>query len=229
MFIVIRQAPLETDQILNIFYSNDITPIRNWVKEYINEDIESYRYTPNQKNIKNVFYELNDGYTSLQLLKRYKIVYKGYVYNSSEKLTDTIYSINILEYNSNYVNYLETSDMWKNINQEINNRVLKQLDKDTLIQILHKIQQRIETKSHWNKTEFVGLFTEILKNFRKDLYSSVAKRMKRFGKRKSIYKKDNDVHHTIINIPDTPQVPPNFNAPRLPCKLEAINPQAKQE
>ena len=56
------------------------------------------------------------------------------------------------------------TDITGNINQEINNRVLKQLDKDTLIQILHKIQQRIETKSHWNKTEFVGLFTEILKN-----------------------------------------------------------------
>lgn len=215
MFIVIRQAPLESDQILNIFYSNDITPIRNWVKEYINEDIESYRYTPNKQHIKNVFYELNDGYTCLQLLKRYKQIYKGYVYNSSEKLTDLIYSINILEYTPNHINNLETSDMWKNINQEVNNRVLKQLDKDTLLQVLYKIQQRIETKPNWNKTEFIGLISETLKNFRKELYSSVAKRMKRFGKKKSLYK--NDTHKDIIS-----QIP-------ISCKLEASIKHEKQD
>lgn len=226
MFIVIRQAPLESDEILNIFYSNDITPIRNWVKEYINEDIESYRYTPNKQNIKNVFYELNDGYITLQLLKRYKKVYKGYVYNSSEKLTDLIYSINILEYNPNHINNLETSDMWKNINQEVNNRVLKQLDKDTLLQVLYKIQQRIDTKPNWTKTEFTGLISETLKNFRKELYSSVAKRMKRFGKRKSLYK--NDTNHITINIDNNTDNIPIQKIP-ISCKLEASIKHEKQD
>jgi hypothetical protein len=105
--------------------------------------------------------------------------------------------------------------MWKNINQEVNNRVLKQLDKDTLLQVLYKIQQRIETKPNWNKTEFTGLISETLKNFRKELYSSVAKRMKRFGKRKSLYK--NDTHKDIIS-----QIP-------ISCKLEASIKHEKQD
>jgi hypothetical protein len=121
MYIILRQAPSEIDKILNIFYSSDITPIRNWVKEYINEEIESYKYAPNNSNIKNVFYELNDGEFCFQLLKHYKKINKGYVYNSSEKMTDIIYSISILEFDSNHCKHLETSDMWRNVNQEVNN------------------------------------------------------------------------------------------------------------
>jgi len=220
MYIILRQAPSEIDKILNIFYSSDITPIRNWVKEYINEEIESYKLAPNSSNIKNVFYELNDGEFCFQLLKRYKKINKGYVYNSSEKMTDIIYSISILEFDSNHCKHLETSEMWKNVNQEVNNRVLKQLDKDTLLQIIKKLEQRISTKNIWNKTEFVGLLTETLRSSRKDLYSSIAKRLKRFGQRKSFYKKQT---HTIINIPD------DFNSSISTCKLEAIKHEKKDQ
>ena len=74
------------------------------------------------------------------------------------------------------------NEKWSDINNEINNRVLKRLDKNSLYQIIIELESKIRTKSTWNRTEYVGLVSEIIKNFKKSLYSTIAKRMKRFGK-----------------------------------------------
>lgn len=219
MFIILKQSPLENDEILNVFYCDDLTIIRNWVKDCISDDIVSYRYAPVQKYIKYVTYELNDGDNNFELLKKYKRINPGYVYNSSELITEVVYTITILEFDSNKpVRNLESSEMWKNINSEVNNRVLKQLDKDSLLQVFCNIQEKISKKRDWNRTEFIGVLSETLRNFRKDLYSSIAKRLKRFGRRQSLYKrKNNDI---IINIPD--------ETPITSCKIEALQ-KEKQE
>jgi preprotein translocase subunit SecD len=189
MFIISKQTPSESDEIIRVFYCNDITTIRNWVKNYIEQDITSYSYSPNEENTKYVTYELNDGENSFQLLKKYKRVYKGYVYNSSERTTEIIYSISILEYNDTKDQCdLNASNMLNNIQNEINNRVLKQLDKDALLQVLTTIENRVHSKPLWNRTEFTGVVTDTLKYFKKELYSSVAKRMRRYGKRNTLNK-----------------------------------------
>jgi hypothetical protein len=189
MFIISKQTPSESDEIIRVFYCNDLTTIRQWVKNYIEQDILSYNYCPNEENIKYVTYELNDGENSFQLLKKYKRVYKGYVYNSSERTTDIIYNISILEFDDNYNQCdLNASNMLNDIQNEINNRVLKQLDKDALLQVLKTIENRVYSKSSWNRTEFTGVISDTLKSFKKELYSSVAKRMRRYGKRNTLQK-----------------------------------------
>jgi hypothetical protein len=198
MYIVLKTAPSDNDEIVNVFYCEDITVIRNWVRQYIETDIKSLEYCPVTQGLKNITYELNDADKNIELIKKYKRVSKGYIYNSSERIVDVIYSISILEFDSNKcVTGLISSNNWENFNTEINKRVLRQLDKQSLFQVFMKLQQRIDTKTHWNKTEYTGLVTETVKNFKKQLYSSITKKMKR------------------------QYVPDNFNSARLPCKLEA--------
>jgi hypothetical protein len=204
MYIILQTFPSDIDEVLNVFYCEDITIVRNWVRQYIETEIKSLEFCPGTQGLKNITYELNDADKNIELIKKYKRVSKGYIYNSSERIVDVIYSISILEFDSNKcVTGLISSNNWENFNTEINKRVLRQLDKESLFQVFMKLQQRIDTKTHWNKTEYTGLVTETVKNFKKQLYSSITKKMKRFSKQ----------HKN--NVPD------NFNSARLPCKLEA--------
>lgn len=187
MFVILKKT-IEKDEILNIFYGQDelLKSIREWIKEYIEEDIKNRKLnqTPEEiRKFKEIIYEINDGHQSFELIKKTKATKKGYIYNVSEKVANVLYSINILECNSNKIIFLENSEHFNNINKEINNRVLKHLDKESLFQVLQKIQTGIYTKKQWNSTEYTGLVSETIKTFKKDMYSSIAKKMKRFGKK----------------------------------------------
>jgi hypothetical protein len=191
MHIILKKIN-EKDEVLNVFYGNDTTVINNWIKDYINDDIESLKIIPLNKDIRAVSYETIENQNKIELIRKVKKVNKGYIYNSSERLTETIYTITTLEYDginkfNNEQYTLKDNSKWADINNEINNRVLKQLDKESLYQILNKIQTSIKVKSNWNYTEYTSLVSEILKTFKKDVYSSLAKRLKRFGKKQKHY------------------------------------------
>jgi hypothetical protein len=187
MFIVLKKDEDGTEQVLNIFYGEDqhLISISSWIKEYIKEDIEVKRNETSEENrkYKEINYEIVDEKSFFKLIKKTKAIKKGYIYNSSERVSRDLYSIRILECNSNKIIFLENSDHFNNINKEINNRVLKTLDKESLYQVLQKIQIGIYTKKQWNSSEYNGLVSETLKTFKKDMYSSIAKKMKRFGKK----------------------------------------------
>lgn len=193
MFIVVKYNNHD-DEVLNIFYTDNLMSIRDWIKEYINQDIISYSYSPIEKNMKCLTYELNDGEHNFQLLKKYKRINQGYIYNSSERITDVLYSISILEFNSEKkTTQLQGSNMWKNVNVEINNRMLKRLDKDSILTIFNVIQDKIHTKHNWNKTEFVSVVSDTLKEYKKEMYKSISKRIKQLNKHKNSYKQHVDV------------------------------------
>lgn len=203
MYIILKTSPSDNDEIINIFYCNDLTIVRNWVRQYIETDIKSLEFCPRTEDLRNITYELNDADKNIQLIKKYKRISKGYIYNSCERIVDIIYSISILEFDSDKcVTGLSCSNQFQNVNNEINRRILRQLDKDSLFKVFMKIQERIHTKQTWNKTEYTCLVSETIKNFKKQLYTSISKKMKRFNKR-------------MYNVPD------NFNSPRFSCKLEA--------
>jgi len=188
MHIILKQSSKEgeNDEILNMFYCSNQTIIRNWIKEFIRNDIITRKENDKQINDKiNLTYEINDAETNFQLIKLYKKISKGYIYNSSEKLSEIIYKISILEFeNLSLSTPALNNEKWSDINNEINNRVLKQLDQNSLYQIIIELESKIRTKSTWNRTEYVGLVSETIQKFKKSLYSTVAKRMKRFGKAK---------------------------------------------
>jgi hypothetical protein len=188
MYIILKKTPQTSnaqiqDEILNVFYGNDETLIQHWVKQYIEHDIMSLKMKPLTQDIKTVSYEFIDDSEGYKLITRFKKINKGYIYNSSERSEEILYTIHILEYIDN-VNQqqLQSSKLWQSINNEINNRVLKQLDKESLYQIFIKLQTKINSKTHWNSTEYINLLSEIIKSFKKELYSSITKKMSRFGK-----------------------------------------------
>jgi len=84
MHIILKQSSTEgeNDQILNLFYCLDQTLVRNWIKDWIRKDIVNRKENETQKGIT---YEINDADKNFQLIKRYKKIHKGYIYNSSEK------------------------------------------------------------------------------------------------------------------------------------------------
>jgi hypothetical protein len=210
MFIVLKKNEDGTEQVLNIFYGQDehLISIGKWIKQYINEDIEirkSEVTSEENKKFKEIHYEIVDEQSCFKLIKKTKAIKKGYIYNSSERVTRDLYSIRIFECNSNKIIFLENSEHFNNINREINNRVLKTLDKESLYQVLQKIQTGIYTKKQWNSSEYNGLVSETVKTFKKDMYSSIAKKMKRFGKK-------NNGH-----------VPDNFTNRNQFCKLESLS------
>ena len=105
MFVILKKT-VEKDEILNIFYGQDelLTSIRKWVREYIEEDIKNKKLNDTNeeyKKFKEIIYEINDGNQSFELIKKTKATKKGYIYNVSERVSNVIYSINILECNSN--------------------------------------------------------------------------------------------------------------------------------
>lgn len=184
MHIILKQSSREgeNDQILNMFYCPNQTIIRDWVKNWIKTDIKAKKEASDADKQQDITYEINDAETNFQLIKRYKKIHKGYIYNLSEKVSEIDYKISILEFNDNLSTETLENEKWSDINNEINNRVLKRLDKNSLYQIIIELESKIRTKSTWNRTEYVGLVSEIIKNFKKSLYSTIAKRMKRFGK-----------------------------------------------
>lgn len=201
MFIIIKQCD-SNSEVLDIFYCDNITLIRNWIKEYINIDIVSYSYTPIEKNIRDIEYEIKDNQDSFELLKKYKSINKGYIYNSSEYITESIYSIRIYNFDKNKntkdYNINLGSNMWGDINKEINNRVLKQLEKDCLLEIFNTIQEKINTRISWNNTEFINLISETIKHFKTNLYKSISKRIKQTNKKNNLYKKNRQNKFNII-------------------------------
>jgi pyruvate/2-oxoglutarate/acetoin dehydrogenase E1 component len=92
------------------------------------------------------------------------------------------------------------------MNMEINNRVMKKMDKDSLYGVIQKLQEKIFIKKNINTIVHGGIISEIIKSYKKEAYSSIAKRMKRFGKNKTL-------------------VPSNFcnNGQYQFCKLESLN------
>jgi hypothetical protein len=182
MHIILLSKPDDYNEILNMFYCSNETLVRNWIRDWIKEDIISKKESESGKG-GDVTYEINDAETNFQLIKLYKKIHKGYIYNSSEKLSEIVYKISILEFDRGTLcTQTLQNDKWSDINNEINNRVLKRLDKNSLYQIIIEIQSKIKTKSTWSRTEYTSLVSETIKNFKKSLYSTIAKRMKRFGK-----------------------------------------------
>lgn len=170
MFIVLKKQSGNSDEVLNMFYGETETGVAIFIKEYINEDIEKLKLQPNLSTEKYVEYEIENNKNITNLIKSYKKIHKGYIYNSSERIKETLYTLEVLEYdcNKSLPTNIPSNNLWLNLNDEINNRVLKQLDKESLYQIFVKIQAAIKTKQDWNKVEYINLINEVIKNFKKN-------------------------------------------------------------
>lgn len=177
--------------IVNVFYGHPLTVVSNWVKESLQAQIESLKMTPMDKNSRDISYSIVDNTTEFILQKDFRKVSKGYVYNSSVYTTEHIDTVIIHEYNGEVEWAPEENGLSTNISENINNRVLKQLDKESLFQVFDKVTRLSKTKKSWTRIEYTGMVSYAIKEFKKELYSSIAKKMKRFGKKSLIIAKMN--------------------------------------
>ena len=181
MYIIIKNQD-DTSEIINIIYNKESSKL--WITEYINENYikdditKMYEIYNNENGLKTI------------LKKKETILKKGYFLNET-KIHETIITFEILEYKCVNVPPIEikirkNDKLWENINEEINNRVLKKMDKDSLYQYINIVKNNINLKSNWTSNEYIHLSNEYLYSFRKELYSSIAKKTKRYGKYKGV-------------------------------------------
>lgn len=174
----------EIKEVLNVVYGDDINLAYTWVTDNLSNEIKSYCNTPPNKGEHGIKYIVEfDNDECYKLVKRFEKLKSGYVYNTYSKKDILLYKISIIKFSGETEN-IQKSILYNNLNNEINNRVIRSLDKESMYQVFNKVQNVITSKSNWNYTEYNNILTEILKTFRKDFYSSIAKRAKKYGKNK---------------------------------------------
>jgi hypothetical protein len=182
MYIILKIIKDEVKEVLNIVYGDDINLAYTWVTDTLSNEIKEYTNTKkeDEHDIKYIV-EFDNNVTYI-LKKIYKRLREGYVYNSYSKKEIELYKIRIIKFTGESTMLCTKSILYNNLNTEINNRVIYSLDKESMYQIFRKVQNVITTKSSWNYTEYNTILTEVLKTFKKDFYSSIAKRAKKYGK-----------------------------------------------
>jgi nucleoid DNA-binding protein len=194
MHIILRTDKKE-QRVINIIYGDNMYITKAWILEYLNNEMESLNMCPNQdKYISYISYKSEQPTPNTwDFIKLYKKTNKGYIYNTSEKLQEQLFTLHIMEYTEDKENNtdIKVNNTWRDLNNEINNRVLKQLDKESLYQVMISIQEQIKIKSVWSRNEYTALISETIKDFKKELYSNIVKKLKRFGKKEVDYQKTN--------------------------------------
>lgn len=222
--ILKKDLKSDSEDVLNVLYGENDSFIESWINTYMEQEIDNLKMSPCDKNIKqdsiDYFVEINDGV--YYLVKTYKVILKGYIYNSSsEKITDKLFSVKCLQFDNiqPMLSKIDSQPLWNGINLEIYNRVLKQTDKDSLYRINMNFDAAIKTKDTWTSTELVMLKNEVTKNYKKELYSSVVKKMKKFEKKNKKINSNQQIHtipcKTVIsngnNIQGTGGMMPNIS------------------
>jgi hypothetical protein len=183
MFVVIQSSD-RRDDVINVIYDDDEACVKNWISEYLVNEMESWLMCPVMKDMRNVSFTVEDRGNCSALIKKYKRILRGYVYNSSEIKQEEIFSVKYLAFDGNSsMTHTSESHHQNDITKEINKRVLRQLDKPSLFNVFTNMQSLIDSKSMWNSEEFAQIVSESIKKFKKELYNSISKKMKR-----SVYK-----------------------------------------
>lgn len=175
MFIVLE---VETNKIISPFF-NDIQKVSEWMEDYIinlKTDME-------KDKIKDVIYNIISTDNEMILIKNVSLTHKGYLYNTYEQKQETMTTLKIIQHTPSFKHNTMYSDLFMNINEEIQKRYLKNMDKDSLQQLLSRINQIVYAKKNWTNKEYLECFNEILQNFKKEPYSSIAKKLQRFGEK----------------------------------------------
>lgn len=173
MFIIIKNDLIKKQKdVINIIYGDKHNI---WINDYLSDILDSYT------NSATVQYKINN--EDMSIIKIESIIEKGYLYNNKMSRETTVMFLDVLEYNPKLLDFNKSSSdgrLWENLNYEINHRVLKKLDKDSLYQLFVELDKNMKLKSNWTSADYINILNELLKNFKKELYSSVAKKLKRF-------------------------------------------------
>jgi hypothetical protein len=182
MFVIIKND----ETVLNLLFEQDTLKVEKYISDYLQAQV-TYLETDVQST-----YTIESKGNHWFITKNYKKVNKGYIYNSHTTAHEQVMNVKYYSFDGAAITETDSnsSTLKVDINNEINNRVLRQLDKDALYQVFGKVGKCILAKSSVTSQEFTMIVTDVVQHFKKDLYSSIAKKMRRFGKRKSSQRKN---------------------------------------
>jgi hypothetical protein len=183
MFIILKNDRDNIKSVVNIIYGDNV---ENFINTYLNDELE-YLNSMNTNENENEIIEYDIVNNSIQMTKSMKN--KGYLYNTYTKNTTIIISIEVIEYNPKFIEIpkKQNSVLWENLNSEINHRILKNMDKDSLYQIFETLDNNLKIKDKWSSNDFINILNDILKHFKKEYYSSIAKKLNRYKFKKESF------------------------------------------
>ena len=196
-FVIIREDyDSKLPFVINTIYDNPDTLeyIEKWINNYLNDEIKGLLYLPNRENERSISYEIEeiDGGEVFSLFKKYEKVEKGYFYNKYENVYKKLFDIKVIKdeescnnLGQHLINLSDESAM-KFINDEVNQRVLRSLEREALQVFLNDIRNAIKNKKAWNTDELLYLESQILKQLKKKLTNKIRKNvMKEFSESNS--------------------------------------------
>lgn len=171
MFIILKNDFIKKNKsIINIIYGNYDSCIKRALNDELNDMNDS-----NKDPLVSYIVDENS------IILEKKVVKSGYLYNTEKITRNIIMTIEAIEYDTRSFQPSNDNDrLFKDLNTEINHRVLKSLDKDSLYQVFIILNKNLNIKKTWTNYDFINMLNDILKNFKKELYSSVAKKLNRY-------------------------------------------------
>jgi hypothetical protein len=169
-----------TQSILNIFHIDDDDYIEKWINEYIQEEIKS------KNTCKEISYEIQSNFTEFSLIQKHKIINKGYIYNSNTHNYTKLFTININTFIENITDTcvslqknLPYTKLYNDINEEINKRITKELNQETLLLLQSEYNKKIQTKNTWTQKELILLQNTIIKKHEIQLFNNISKQLRK--------------------------------------------------
>lgn len=196
---IILQNDLNDETIINIIHGYNISIVDEWIKKYLKNNYSD-----------NYFIEYKDDI--YYLMENTKVNKKGYLYNTTNEISKKILSVRIIEFdnNSTDVLYNTSTNLLEDIDIEIIKRIMKIVDHESLFQMNMKFLTEIKTKKMWSTFELILLQNEITNNFKKKLYSSIAKKTKKFETHSFLAKnnlllKQKEWQQSLLQLPAIPE------------------------
>jgi hypothetical protein len=178
MFIVLEVKYRGIDKIISPPFDN-IQKASEWMENHITTLKTEMESCLEEKDT--ATFNILSTDNEMMLIKNEKMTHHGYLYNTYEQKQETILTLKIVQHNPEFIENAKFTDLFMNINEEIQNRFLKNMDKDSLQQLLSQINKVVYAKETWTNKDYLKSFNEILQNFKKEPYSSIAKKLQRFG------------------------------------------------
>jgi hypothetical protein len=175
-----------SQSILNIFHVDDDDNddyIEKWINEYIQNEIKDLSKETSKEEVS---YEIQSNFTEFSLIQKSKIINKGYIYNSNSYNYTKLFTINILPFTENItetcVNLQEKqpyTKLYNDINEEINKRITKELNQETLLLLQSEYNKKIQTKDTWTQKELILLQNTIIKKHEMHLFNNISKQLRK--------------------------------------------------
>lgn len=184
MFFIVKVQGND-EKIIKI-HNDNIDTIQYWIDEYLESEIKSLTMCPVSKDTRCVSFQIIKNGHLFQLVKTYKKINRGYIYNSSDMLSEIVLELKVIECDDTVfaesLNLTKKTEFWFKFNNDVNGSMIKQLDRESMYNVFVHVLQLTEQKPKKIQEEIQNVLHSSLRTIKRDLYNSTMKRIKRMNK-----------------------------------------------